>query len=58
MFDLATDLANQGRLLEAMPLYDTALHSFEGLGLPEIERIREEVYYWRGVTERHYRTRG
>ena len=53
LFDQATDMANEGQVVDAIPLYDEALGIFERLKIPELDKVRDEVIYWKQVARRH-----
>ena len=52
LFDRATDMANDGYLVEAQPIYAEALSIFEALNVPELAKIRQEVQYWADMARR------
>jgi hypothetical protein len=52
LFDRATDLANDGYLVQAQPIYAEALSIFEALNVPELAKIRQEVQYWDDMAQR------
>ena len=55
LFDSATDLANKGHIVDAQPVYAEALGIFRELNIPELDRVENEVRYWKEMAERQVR---